>query len=284
MAAMMSSSDSMLLSGASYLTRDIYRPLTGASATGEAGAARHLSPRVGVVVFATLSFVASLYAPGTLVQIGDTAFGGFAQLARAPSRRALLVPGTTLGNIRRSRHLPAVLPRERLPLVRPGSYLGGWSASVVGMLLGLLLTVGVSLATSPRPARTRRSTPSPASSATEGNTAPPRTTFDPPLRSFRWSNSRAVTEATFIRRSTADSSMCEGEKSGGDPQTLGQCRECGSVYPVQTTSSGERCAPSELAAAASAGTTRSSPSRSDGRHGDGRWGRGYGRKFGPRNW
>jgi len=31
----------------------------------------------------------------------------------------------------------------------PGSYLGGWSASVVGMLLGLLLTVGVSLATSP---------------------------------------------------------------------------------------------------------------------------------------
>jgi len=32
--------------------------------------------------------------------------------------------------------------------------------------------------------------------------------------------------------------MCEGEKSGGDPQTLGQCRECGSVYPVQTTSSG----------------------------------------------
>ena len=33
-----------------------------------------------------------------------------------------------------------------LPFV-PGSYLGGWSASIVGMLLGLLLTVGVSLVT-----------------------------------------------------------------------------------------------------------------------------------------
>ncbi|MCU4798814.1 hypothetical protein OB920_00295 [Halobacteria archaeon HArc-gm2] len=33
--------------------------------------------------------------------------------------------------------------------------------------------------------------------------------------------------------------MGEGEKSGGDPQTLGRCRKCGSIYPVQSTASGE---------------------------------------------
>jgi len=96
MAAMMSSSDSMLLSGPSYLTRDIYRPLTGASATGEAGGREAFVARVGVVVFATLSFVASLYAPGTLVQIGDTAFGGFAQ-QRSPSSSRSTGPGRRAG-------------------------------------------------------------------------------------------------------------------------------------------------------------------------------------------
>jgi SSS family solute:Na+ symporter len=35
-----------------------------------------------------------------------------------------------------------------LPFV-PATYVGGWQASVVGMLLGLVLTVGVSLVTSP---------------------------------------------------------------------------------------------------------------------------------------
>jgi len=33
--------------------------------------------------------------------------------------------------------------------------------------------------------------------------------------------------------------MGEGEHSGGAPQTLGRCNECGNVYPVQTTASGE---------------------------------------------
>ncbi|SFR93566.1 hypothetical protein SAMN05216559_1323 [Halomicrobium zhouii] len=33
--------------------------------------------------------------------------------------------------------------------------------------------------------------------------------------------------------------MGNGDNSGGTPQTLGRCSECGSVYPVQTTASGE---------------------------------------------
>jgi SSS family solute:Na+ symporter len=143
LAAMMSSSDSMLLSGSSYLTRDLYRPLVK-DATRE-----DLVARVGVAVFATLSFIASLYAPGTLVEIGDTAFGGFAQLA-LPVIVALYWTRTT-----RSGMLAGVAGSQAFYLasvfvpVVPGTYLGGWSASVVGMLLGLVLTVGVSLVTSP---------------------------------------------------------------------------------------------------------------------------------------
>jgi SSS family solute:Na+ symporter len=163
MAAMMSSSDSMLLSGASYLTRDLYRPFvrgedtTADQADQEPTAAAKtdkreaLIARAGVVVFATLSFVASLYAPGTLVQIGDTAFGGFAQLA-LPVLVALYWSRTTRWGMyagvggAQLFYLATVF----VPFV-PGSYLGGWSASVVGMLLGLALTVGVSLATSASP-------------------------------------------------------------------------------------------------------------------------------------
>jgi SSS family solute:Na+ symporter len=143
LAAMMSSSDSMLLSGSSYLTRDIYRPLVSDAARED------LVARAGVAVFATVSFVASLYAPGTLVEIGNTAFGGFAQLA-LPVMVALYWARTT-----RSGMLAGVggsqafyLASVFLPFV-PGSYFGGWSASVVGMVLGLVLTVGVSLLTSP---------------------------------------------------------------------------------------------------------------------------------------
>jgi SSS family solute:Na+ symporter len=143
LAAMMSSSDSMLLSGSSYLTRDIYRPLV-TDATRE-----DLVARVGVAAFATLSFVASLYAPGTLVEIGNTAFGGFAQLALpvmvalywARTTRAGMVAGVGGSQLF---YLASVF----LPFV-PSSYIGGWQASVVGMLLGLVLTVGVSLVTSP---------------------------------------------------------------------------------------------------------------------------------------
>lgn len=33
--------------------------------------------------------------------------------------------------------------------------------------------------------------------------------------------------------------MDEKPKSGGDPQTLGKCTECGKVYPVQKTADNE---------------------------------------------
>jgi SSS family solute:Na+ symporter len=143
LAAMMSSSDSMLLSGSSYLTRDIYRPLM-TDATRE-----DLVARAGVAVFATISFVASLYAPGTLVEIGNTAFGGFAQLA-LPVMVALYWARTTRTGmlagvgVSQAFYLASVF----LPFV-PGTYVGGWQASVVGMVIGLVLTVGVSLVTSP---------------------------------------------------------------------------------------------------------------------------------------
>ena len=148
MAAMMSSSDSMLLSGSSYLTRDVYRPLVSApDASREA-----LLGRVGVVVFATLTFVASLFQPATLLEIGDTAFGGFAQLA-LPVTVALYWAGTTRWGMyagigaSQAFYLASVF----LPFV-PGTYLGGWSASVAGMVLGLVVTVGVSAVTTARTA------------------------------------------------------------------------------------------------------------------------------------
>ncbi|MEF8842542.1 MAG: sodium:solute symporter family protein [Haloarculaceae archaeon] len=158
LAAMMSSSDSMLLSGSSYLTRDIYRPLREARSASNGASDERSEPRAtredlvaraGVAAFATLSFVASLYAPGTLVEIGNTAFGGFAQLA-LPVMVALYWARTTrtgmVAGVGGSQlfYLASVF----LPFV-PGSYIGGWSASLVGMGLGLVLTVGVSLVTSP---------------------------------------------------------------------------------------------------------------------------------------
>jgi SSS family solute:Na+ symporter len=154
MAAMMSSSDSMLLSGSSYLTRDVYRQLA-ADATERSEA---LVGRVGVVAIALVSFALSLLRPGSLITIGDTAFGGFAQLA-LPVLVALYWTGTTrdgmLAGVGGSQvfylatvFLPMVPSSYVLP-VAPG--LGGWSSSVVGMLLGLSLTVGVSVVTSQTP-------------------------------------------------------------------------------------------------------------------------------------
>ncbi|WP_380681512.1 sodium:solute symporter family protein [Salinigranum sp. GCM10025319] len=157
MAAMMSSSDSMLLSGSSYLTRDLYRPLVnpGASASREGWIAR-----IGVVVFALLSFVASLFVAGgsgggldVLVSIGDTAFGGYAQLA-LPVMAALYWARTTrwgmiagvLGS--QAFYLAHVLPLPFLSL--PSTYLG-WDFALYGMALSLLLTVGVSLLTTAAP-------------------------------------------------------------------------------------------------------------------------------------
>ncbi len=150
MAAMMSSSDSMLLSGSSYLTRDVYRQV----ADGVTERSEALVGRLGVVAIALVAFVASLFRPGTLVQIGDTAFGGFAQLAlpvlvalywSGTTRRGMLAGvGGSQGFYLASVFLPMVPSSYVLPIA-PG--LGGWSSSVVGMLLGLILTVGVSAVT-----------------------------------------------------------------------------------------------------------------------------------------
>ena len=172
MAAMMSSSDSMLLSGSAYLTRDVYRPLKrtiGNAAwrdADEADRREALVARVGVVVFATLSFVASLYTPGTLVQIGETAFSGFAQLT-VPVALALYWGRTTRYGMyagvagTQAFYVLHVFPvvgtvAELLGLsvALPSAYLG-WTPGVVGILLGLVLTVGVSLVTTAAPDENR---------------------------------------------------------------------------------------------------------------------------------
>jgi SSS family solute:Na+ symporter len=150
MAAMMSSSDSMLLSGSSYLTRDLYRPLVnpGASASKEGWVAR-----LGVVAFALLSFVASLFVAGgsgggfgLLVSIGDTAFGGYAQLA-LPVIVALYWaratrPGMIAGVVGSQAFYLAHVFVDALP----ATYFT-WDFALYGMALSLLLTVGVSLVT-----------------------------------------------------------------------------------------------------------------------------------------
>ncbi len=162
MAAMMSSSDSMLLSGSSYFTRDVYRPLVDPDLSTDR---EDLLGRVGVAVFATAALVASLLVGGSadvgvvgevLVDVGDTAFGGFAQLA-FPVIVALYWPRTTrtgmYAGILGSQlvYTPSVL----LDPVTVGNvtlladtYLG-WGISLYCMLLGLVLTVGVSMATAP---------------------------------------------------------------------------------------------------------------------------------------
>ena len=163
-AAMMSSSDSMLLSGSSYFTRDIYRPLIDGSITESQ---EDRLGRLGVVVFAVGALLASIWAHAEafggdaigsiLIEIGDLAFGGFAQLAlpvivalywRETTGTGLIagigfaqivylafnfLPETTVG--------PAVLFSD--------AYLG-WGISIYCMLLGLVVTVVVSAVTSRR--------------------------------------------------------------------------------------------------------------------------------------
>ena len=145
MAAMMSSSDSMLLSGSSYFTRDIYRPFVNpdASARREAWLAR-----IGVAVFATLAFLASLFRPGTLIEVGDTAFSGFALLA-LPVICALYWPRTTRDGMAVGIAVPQVayLALVFVPAL-PRSY-AGWDYALALMVLSAVLTVGVSLLTSP---------------------------------------------------------------------------------------------------------------------------------------
>ncbi len=145
MAAMMSSSDSMLLSGSSYFTRDLYRPFVEADLPARR---EDLLARAGVVVFAVAAYLASLVNPATLFELGDAAFSGFAQLA-LPVMVALYWRRTTRTGI-----LVGVAASQAFYLSSlfvdavPASY-AGWTAGIVGMLLGLVLTVGVSAVTSP---------------------------------------------------------------------------------------------------------------------------------------
>jgi len=152
-AAMMSSSDSMLLSGSSYLTHDLYRPLFGADTDRET-----LIARAGVVAFALLTFVASLFTNETLFVIGDTAFGGFAQLT-VPVALALYWGRTTRTGIAAGvigaqlfyvGHVAAVIfdVADGLGAIGASLYLG-WTPQIVGILLGTVLTIGVSLASAP---------------------------------------------------------------------------------------------------------------------------------------
>ncbi|WP_232686275.1 sodium:solute symporter family protein [Halobacterium zhouii] len=153
LAAMMSSSDSMLLSGSSYLTRDLYRPFVNADASDRR---EDLLGRAGVVVFATGTFVVSLFQPGTLVSIGETAFGGFAQLAlpvvvalywRNTTRRGMLAGVTGSQAFYLWTVFGPTVTLGGFPLL--ASTYWGWTASIAGMVLGLALTVGVSAITTP---------------------------------------------------------------------------------------------------------------------------------------
>ena len=170
MAAMMSSSDSMLLSGSSYFTRDLYRPLVDPAVSDRR---EDLLGRVGVVVFAAAALAASLVVGGgatlggvgaILIDIGDTAFGGFAQLA-LPVLVALYWRETTRSGIfagilgsqlvyAAGVLLPVVdvsLPAVgTVALGVQGAYFG-WGVSLFCMVLGALLTVVVSLVTTPAP-------------------------------------------------------------------------------------------------------------------------------------
>ncbi|WP_227353449.1 sodium:solute symporter family protein [Haladaptatus salinisoli] len=148
MAAMMSSSDSMLLSGSSYFTRDLYRPFVNPTASD--GREDALG-RIGVAVFAIAAFVASLYSPKAIVQIGSTAFGGFAQLALP------VIVALYWSRVTRAGMYVGIVGSQIFYLASvflssvPDTY-AGWTAAIVGMLLGLALTVSVSAATSPAPA------------------------------------------------------------------------------------------------------------------------------------
>jgi SSS family solute:Na+ symporter len=162
-AAMMSSADSMLLSGSSYFTRDIYRPLVDGSVSRRR---EERLGRLGVAVFALLALVASIWIEeigafgadsvgSLLVAIGDLAFGGFAQLA-LPVVVALYWRRTTRRGIFAGILLPQVV-YVAFNFVPSASVLGfplfettyaGWGISVYCMLVGLLVTIGVSAVTS----------------------------------------------------------------------------------------------------------------------------------------
>lgn len=148
LAAMMSSSDSMLLSGSSYFTRDLYRPFVSPNATKER---EGRVGQLGVVVFAGASFVASLFAGGgglaTLVTLGGTAFGGYAQLT-LPLLLALYWGNTTERGM-----IAGIVSAEAVYLAHvffslPATYLS-WDFALWCMLLSFAVTVGVSAVTTP---------------------------------------------------------------------------------------------------------------------------------------
>ncbi|MFA9516244.1 sodium:solute symporter [Halopenitus sp. H-Gu1] len=154
MAAMMSSSDSMLLSGSSYFTRDLYRPFVRPDATDRREA---WIARIGVAVFATLAFLASLTRPGTLIEVGDTAFSGFALLSPAVivalywegTTRTGMIVSVVVPQIVYLAHvllesLPLPFTDARVPL--PRTY-AGWDVALGLMVLAAVLVVGVSLLT-----------------------------------------------------------------------------------------------------------------------------------------
>ncbi|QGN07644.1 sodium:solute symporter family protein [Halorhabdus sp. CBA1104] len=143
MAAMMSSSDSMLLSGSSYLTRDLYRPFVDPDASDRR---EDFVARLAVVAFALIALVMSLGTDLTLIEIGATAFKGYAQLT-LPVLVALYWRGTTRAGMLAGIGLSqAFYLLATFTDVVPATYLG-WQAGLVGMGLGLVLTVGVSLVT-----------------------------------------------------------------------------------------------------------------------------------------
>ncbi|APE94845.1 sodium:solute symporter family protein [Halodesulfurarchaeum formicicum] len=153
-AAMMSSSDSMLLSGSSYFTRDLYRPFVD-RALSERREDR--LGRLGVVGFAVAALLASVWAEGggigaasvgsLLIEIGDLAFGGFAQLA-GPVLLALYWRGTTRRGLIAGILAPQLvyvafnfLPATTvagLPLFATSYF--GWGLSLYAMLFGVAVT------------------------------------------------------------------------------------------------------------------------------------------------
>jgi Na+/proline symporter len=150
LAAMMSSSDSMLLSGASYFTRDLV-------ATVRADAFDRLDEawvgRLGVMVFALAAFGGSLLRPGTLITIGDTAFGGFAQLTvpvlialywRGTSARAVIA-AVVITQLAYLAHVFIDPVTVGMVSVFTPTYLG-WDFALYGMVAGALITVIGSLA------------------------------------------------------------------------------------------------------------------------------------------
>jgi SSS family solute:Na+ symporter len=169
-AAMMSSSDSMLLSGSSYFTRDLYGPLVDPDVSDDR---EDLLGRVGVVLFATAALVASLIVGSevsigivgdVLLDIGDTAFGGFAQMTLpvlialywSRTTRAGMYAGILASQVVYVAGVLLPVAEVALPVVGtvplgvPATYLG-WGISLYCILLGVVLTVGVSLVTTAAP-------------------------------------------------------------------------------------------------------------------------------------